>query len=103
MAAPESPLNPQADRAVSNSVLLAENSIKHAMMALACMRIGTPVAIASPSLVANAGSLDRFSRVVETLMPGAVYAGADIDVNVVLTEGNDLHASSLVQHPVAGS
>ena len=65
-------------------LLLAPNGIEHAMIALAAMRIGIPVGVASPALVAVSDGLGRFNEVVARLTPGAVYVGAGIDVSAVL-------------------
>ncbi len=64
-------------------LLLAPNSIEHALVVLACMRIGIPVAVVSPALVENASSMERFARVVATTAPGAAYVGAGLNVNIV--------------------
>jgi feruloyl-CoA synthase len=68
-------------------LIVASNSIDHAMTALAAMRIGVPVCVVSPTLVATADQLSRFRTVVATLTPGAVYIDSTVKLDVLRVLG----------------
>jgi feruloyl-CoA synthase len=59
-------------------MVMAANSVEHACIVLAAMRIGVPVAIVSPQRAAN-GESSRLHAIVATLTPGAIYCGAGVD------------------------
>jgi feruloyl-CoA synthase len=54
-------------------IILAPNSLDHALIALAAMRIGVPPAVVSVAYATSVGQVDKFRNAVETLTPGAVY------------------------------
>jgi feruloyl-CoA synthase len=68
------PLRLSAERPL---MIIAPNSIDHAVLALAAMRIGVPAAIVSPSYAMRGADLQRLAHAVSLLTPGAVYAGDD--------------------------
>ena len=55
-------------------MVLSENSIEHALMALAAMHVGIPYAPISPAYSLLSQSAERVSHAVELLTPGAVFA-----------------------------
>jgi feruloyl-CoA synthase len=54
-------------------MIIAPNSIDHALVGLAAMRIGAPTAAVSVAHAASPGQLDRLRHVIQVLTPGAVY------------------------------
>jgi len=54
-------------------MIVSANSILHAEVALAAMRIGVPVAPISPNYVLNSADVQRLRLVLKLLTPGAVY------------------------------
>jgi feruloyl-CoA synthase len=54
-------------------LILAPNSIDHALIALAGMVIGAPAATVSVAYAASSGQLSKLRAAVERLTPGAVY------------------------------
>ena len=85
-----------ADRPV---VILSENDLEHALMALGCMVAGIPYCPASPAYSTISQDYDKLRHILSTLTPGLVFAadaaryGKAIqtavasDVEVVLTHG----------------
>jgi feruloyl-CoA synthase len=62
----------------SNPLLtLAPNSIDHAAILLAAMRVGLAVAVVSPNYPLMGGDLTRLREVIDQLTPGAVYLGGE--------------------------
>jgi feruloyl-CoA synthase len=55
-------------------LILAQNSIEHAITSFAAMMAGVPAAPVSPAYGMSA-SLDRLKQIVSILRPGAVYVG----------------------------
>ena len=80
-------------------VVLSENSIEHALIALGCMYVGIPHSPASPAYSTISQDYDKLRHVLTTLTPGLVFAadakryGRAIpmavpgDVEVVLADG----------------
>ncbi|MDB5942452.1 MAG: long-chain-fatty-acid--CoA ligase-like protein [Ramlibacter sp.] len=80
-------------------VILSENSIEHAQIALGCLYAGIPYCPASPAYSVVSVDYDKLRHVLETLTPGLIFAsdtaryGKAIqatvgkDVEVVLNEG----------------
>ena len=80
-------------------VVLSENDLEHALVALGCMVVGIPYCPASPAYSTLSRDYDKLRHVLNTLTPGLVYAsdaarygqaiGATIapDVEVVIGTG----------------
>jgi feruloyl-CoA synthase len=80
-------------------VILSENDLEHALMALGCMVAGVPYCPASPAYSTISQDYDKLRHILRTLTPGLVFAadaaryGKAIqtavgpDVEVVLTHG----------------
>ncbi len=71
-------------------MVMAANSIEHAFMVLAAMRIGMPVAVVSPQLATSVTDFKRLRTIVSTLTPGAVYCGAGVNPEAALAALRDL-------------
>lgn len=54
-------------------VVLSENDIDHALLSLAAMHVGIPVATISVAYSLSAGDCAKLRQIVETLAPGAVF------------------------------
>jgi feruloyl-CoA synthase len=80
-------------------VILSENSLEHAMLALGCMLVGVPYCPVSPAYSTVSKDFDKLRHIVNTLTPGLVFAtdadnyGQAIsatvpsDVEIVLSQG----------------
>ena len=60
-----------ADRPV---VILSENSLEHAMLALGCMLVGLPYCPVSPAYSTVSQDFDKLRHILRTLTPGLVFA-----------------------------
>jgi feruloyl-CoA synthase len=54
-------------------VILSDNSIDHALLALAAMHVGVPVAAVSPAYSLIAKDYDKLRNMIALLDPGAIY------------------------------
>ena len=55
-------------------VILSENSLEHALLALSAMLVGVPYCAVSPAYSLISHDFDKLRHVLETLTPGLVYA-----------------------------
>ena len=55
-------------------VILGENSLEHAMLALGAMYVGVPFCAVSPAYSLVSQDFDKLRHVLDTLTPGLVYA-----------------------------
>ncbi|QHE85592.1 feruloyl-CoA synthase [Hydrogenophaga sp. BPS33] len=80
-------------------LILSENDLEHALLALACLYVGIPYCPASPAYSLVSQDFDKLRHVVKTLTPGLVFAAdaqrygralmatLDDGVEIVTTEG----------------
>ena len=80
-------------------LILSENSIEHALLALGCLYAGVPYCPVTPAYATASQDYDKLRHVVSTLTPGLVYAPdaarfgkalqatLDESVEVVLSQG----------------
>ncbi|MES2282598.1 MAG: feruloyl-CoA synthase [Pseudomonadota bacterium] len=80
-------------------LILSENGLEHAQLALACMLVGIPYCPASPAYSLVASDYGKLQHIFKALTPGLVFAAdgarygkallaaAGTDVEVVLVEG----------------
>jgi feruloyl-CoA synthase len=54
--------------------ILSDNSIEHALLALACMHVGVPVAPISPAYSLMSSDFAKLKRIFELIRPGLVFA-----------------------------
>ncbi len=59
-------------------VILSENSVDHALLTLACLHVGIPVAPISPAYSLMSTDFRRLRKIIETLGPGLIYV-ADLE------------------------
>jgi feruloyl-CoA synthase len=89
-------------------VILSENSLEHALLALGCIYAGVPYCPASPAYSTISQDFDKLRHILTTLTPGLVFASdaarygkaiqatVGSDVEVVLHEGQlDGHAVTM--------
>ncbi|MES2584538.1 MAG: feruloyl-CoA synthase [Pseudomonadota bacterium] len=105
-----------ADRPV---LILSENDLEHAQLALGCLIAGVPYVPVSPAYSLVSQDFDKLRHVIQTVTPGLVFAadaarygkaiGATIssDTDVVLTEGqmegrNPIAFGDLLATPATG-
>ena len=55
-------------------LILSENSIDHALMALACIYVGIPYCPASPAYSTVSQDFEKLHHIIKTLTPGLVFA-----------------------------
>ena len=55
-------------------VILSENSLEHAMLALGCMMVGVPYCPVSPAYSTVSKDFDKLRHILKTLTPGLVFA-----------------------------
>ena len=55
-------------------VVLSENDLEHALIALGCMLVGVPYSPASPAYSTVSQDYEKLRHVLQTLSPGLVYA-----------------------------
>jgi feruloyl-CoA synthase len=94
--------NLSAERPV---VILSENSLEHAMLALGCMLVGIPHCPVSPAYSTVSKDFDKLRHILTTLTPGLVFATdaqkyaaaitatVPADTEVVLAQGHLPHRS----------
>lgn len=80
-------------------VILSENDLEHALMALGCMVAGVPFCAASPAYSTISQDFEKLRHILSTLTPGLVFAAdakrygkaiesaVSTDLEVVLTQG----------------
>jgi feruloyl-CoA synthase len=83
-------------------MVMAANSVEHALIVLGAMRIGVPAAIVSPQLAATVTDVNRLKSVVTTLTPGAIYCGTGVNRDAALTALRDLEIPLLTGAADAG-
>jgi feruloyl-CoA synthase len=81
-------------------VILSENDLEHAMLALGCLVAGVPFVPTSPAYSLVSQDYDKLRHVLKTVTPGLVFAAdaarygraitaaVEADIEVVLTQGN---------------
>jgi len=106
-----------ADRPV---VILSENDLEHAMMALGCLVAGVPYCPASPAYSTISQDFEKLRHILCTLTPGLVFAAdakrygkaiqtaVDTGIEVVLTHGTvETHKSTsfadLINTPITSA
>ncbi len=70
-------------------MVMAANSVEHALLVLGAMRIGVPVAVVSPQLAATPTDLTRLQALTSTLTPGAIYCGTGVNRDAALAALRD--------------
>ena len=77
-------------------VILSDNSIDHALLALAAMHAGVPVASISPAYSLVSRDFDKLKSMIKLLDPGAIYVSSARPFAAALAAIKPLHSATIV-------
>jgi len=77
-------------------VVLSDNSIEHALFALAAMHVGVPVASISPAYSLMSKDFDKLKSMITLLDPGAIYVSSLKAFAPALAAIKPLHGAAIV-------
>jgi feruloyl-CoA synthase len=77
-------------------VVLSDNSIEHALFALAAMHVGVPAAAISPAYSLVSKDFDKLKSMVGLLDPGAIYVSSMKPFAAALAAIKPLHRAAIV-------
>ncbi|WFU17364.1 feruloyl-CoA synthase [Bradyrhizobium sp. CB3481] len=77
-------------------VILSDNSVEHALFALAAQHVGVPSAAISPAYSLMSRDYDKFKSMVGLLEPGAIYVSAIKPFAAALAAIRPLHTATIV-------
>ncbi|MEH2514507.1 feruloyl-CoA synthase [Bradyrhizobium sp. AZCC 1610] len=77
-------------------VILSDNSVEHALFALAAQHVGVPSAAISPAYSLMSKDFDKLRSMVELLGPGAIYVSATKPFAAALAAIQPLHSAAIV-------
>src|SRR4030081_1444023 len=77
-------------------VVLSDNSIDHALFALAAMHVGVPIAAISPAYSLVSKDFDKLKSMISLLDPGAIYVSSMKAFAPALTAIKSRHAAKIV-------
>jgi feruloyl-CoA synthase len=77
-------------------VILSDNSIEHALFALAAMHVGVPVASISPAYSLMSKDFDKLRSMITLLDPGAIYVSGVKAFAPALAAIKPLHKATIV-------
>ncbi len=77
-------------------VVLSDNSIDHALLALAAMHVGVPVAAISPAYSLVSRDFDKLKSMIALLEPGAIYVAGLKSFAAALAAIEPLHGATIV-------
>jgi feruloyl-CoA synthase len=77
-------------------VILSDNSIEHALFALAAMHVGVPAASISPAYSLISKDFDKLKSMIALLDPGAIYVSDMKAFAAALTAIKPLHKATIV-------
>src|SRR4051812_567080 len=77
-------------------VILSDNSVEHALFALAAQHVGVPSAAISPAYSLMSGDFDKLRSMVALLQPGAIYVSATKPFAAALAAVQPLHSAMIV-------
>lgn len=93
------------DRGLNNErpvVILSENSLEHAMLALGCMVAGVPFVPTSPPYSLVSVDYDKLKHVLRTVTPGLVFASDERYANAIAATVSQDMEVVMVQGSVPG-
>ena len=82
-------------------VILSDNSVEHALFALAAQHVGVPSAAISPAYSLMSKDFDKLRSMVKLLEPGAIYVSATKPFAAALAAIEPLHSAMIVSGDVA--
>ncbi len=77
-------------------VILSDNSIDHALLALAAMHVGVPAAAISPAYSLVSKDFDKLKSMIRLLEPGAIYVSNMKAFAPALAAIKSLHSANIV-------
>ena len=77
-------------------VILSDNSVEHALFALAAQHVGVPSAAISPAYSLMSKDFDKLKSMVELLGPGAIYVSGTKPFAAALAAIQPLHSAAIV-------
>ena len=77
-------------------VILSDNSVEHALFALAAQHVGVPSAAISPAYSLMSRDFDKLRSMVALLKPGAIYVSATKPFAAALAAVRPLHSAVIV-------
>src|SRR6266852_6809481 len=77
-------------------VILSDNSIDHALFALAAMHVGVPAAAISPAYSLVSKDFDKLKSMIRLLEPGAIYVSSMKPFAPALAAIKSLHSANVV-------
>ena len=77
-------------------VILSDNSVEHALFALAAQHVGVPSAAISPAYSLMSKDFDKLKSMVELLGPGAIYVSNAKPFAAALAAIKPLHSATIV-------
>jgi feruloyl-CoA synthase len=77
-------------------VVLSGNSVEHALLTLACLHVGIPIAPISPAYSLLSRDFGKLKQIVEALRPGLIYVGDQTRFEPSLTALRPLHDALVV-------
>src|SRR5258705_3854751 len=83
-------------------VVLSDNSIDHALLALAAMHVGVPVAAISPAYSLMSKDFEKLKSMIGLLDPGAIYVSSQKPFAPALAAIKPLHSARIVHGEADG-
>src|SRR3954471_13466297 len=83
-------------------VVLSDNSIDHALLALGAMHAGVPVAAISPAYSLMSKDFDKLKSMIRLLEPGAIYVSAIKPFAAALAAIAPLHQAKIISSTADG-
>src|SRR3954471_899760 len=77
-------------------VILSDNSVEHALFALAAQHVGVPSAAISPAYSLMSKDFDKLRSMVALLQPGAIYVSATKSFAAALAAVKPLHSAQVI-------
>ncbi|MDA9425597.1 MULTISPECIES: feruloyl-CoA synthase [Bradyrhizobium] len=77
-------------------VILSDNSIDHALLALAAQHVGVPSAAISPAYSLMSKDFDKLKSMISLLQPGAIYVSATKPFAAALAAIKPLHTAQII-------
>lgn len=77
-------------------VILSDNSIDHALLALAAQHVGVPSAAISPAYSLMSKDFDKLKGMIALLEPGAIYVSATKPFAAALAAVKPLHTAQII-------
>ena len=76
--------------------ILSDNSIDHALLALAAQHVGVPSAAISPAYSLMSKDFDKLKSMITLLEPGAIYVSATMPFAAALAAIKPLHSAQII-------